>query len=78
MLKKLAVCIMIFAVCALADVFCDGWESGWEAGWCYGQSFCTAPLPPICPIPRFNEDGYVDGYNRGFLAGLNARKSREY
>lgn len=61
---------------ASADTpFCDGWAAGYVAGYCYQQYSCLEPLVPLCPLPRLGEDGYKDGYNRGFLAGLNARQN---
>jgi len=29
-------------------------------------------LPPVCPDPVLGADSTQDGYNRGFLVGLNA------
>jgi len=65
--------ILLFSSLAFADAFCDGWEDGYKAGYCYRQYACLEPLVPLCPLPRLGEDTYQDGYNRGFLAGLNAR-----
>jgi len=56
--------------------FCSGYKDGYAAGWCYQDNFCIEPIPPICPIPKIGENGYVDGYNRGFLDGLHARSRR--
>lgn len=53
--------------------FCEGWEAGYKAGYCYQQANCLAPLVPLCPLAGLGEDNYQGGYNRGFLAGLNAR-----
>ncbi len=58
---------------ARASGFCDGWEAGYKAGYCYGQFACLPPLVPLCPLERLGESTYMDGYNRGFLAGLNDR-----
>jgi hypothetical protein len=70
--------IILFCAAALfayGDTgFCEGWEAGYVAGYCYNQYSCLAPLVPLCPLPRLNEDSYQGGYNRGFLAGLNARR----
>jgi len=57
-----------------ADSFCAGWHDGFIAGYCYQNDFCLEPLVPLCPLPNINEDSYQDGYGRGFLAGLSARK----
>jgi hypothetical protein len=66
--------ILVFTSLAFADAFCDGWKDGYKAGYCYRQYACLEPLVPLCPLPRLGEDTYKDGYNRGFLAGLNARR----
>jgi hypothetical protein len=55
------------------SAFCDGFKVGYKNGYCYGDNFCIAPIPPICPIPHIGENSYADGYNRGFLEGLNDR-----
>ncbi|BBM89967.1 hypothetical protein COTS27_01685 [Spirochaetota bacterium] len=52
------------------DAFCRGYEKGYAAGACYGDYYCLAPIPPICPIPDIGERSYIDGYNRGFVEGL--------
>lgn len=55
--------------------YSNGWTSGYKAGWCYGQGYgCIEPMVPMCPMPRMGEQGFKDGYNRGFIAGINARK----
>lgn len=71
-----AICsIVIFtSTPVLASPFCDGWTDGYKAGYCYRQSGCIEPLVPLCPLPHLGENTYQDGYNRGFLAGLNSRQ----
>jgi hypothetical protein len=56
-----------------ATAFCEGWDVGYRQGFCYRQSLCYPPVVPVCPVPHYGEVSYQDGYNRGFLAGLNAR-----
>jgi len=56
-----------------ADPYCDGFQAGFKAGYCYRKFACLAPLPPLCPLPGIGEQGFQDGYNRGFVAGLNAQ-----
>ena len=70
------VCSMLLFVSseALASAFCDGWEHGYVAGYCYKQFGCLKPLVPLCPLPDLGENTYQGGYNRGFLAGLNAQR----
>ncbi len=65
--------ILLSTSIAFANAFCDGWENGYKAGYCYRKFACIEPIVPICPIPRIGENSYQDGYNRGFLSGLNAR-----
>jgi len=64
---------LLYAPQAFASSFCEGWNGGYKAGYCYRQYGCLAPLVPLCPLPRLGENTYQEGYNRGFLAGLNAR-----
>lgn len=57
--------------------YCKGWAEGYKAGWCYEQGIgCIDPIVPICPIKRIGEEGYKDGYNRGFVQGKAAREDR--
>ncbi|WP_374425041.1 hypothetical protein [Chromobacterium sp.] len=79
-MKKVATVIGIFLLSATvyaanlsSDDFCDGYDDGYKEGWCYGQFSCIKPISPICPIPRIGEDGYRDGYNRGFIDGRRAK-----
>lgn len=57
--------------------YCQGFEDGYRYGYCYDAEteqpdpFCVEPIPPICPIPGINENGYRDGWARGFNQGLN-------
>jgi hypothetical protein len=53
--------------------YCDGWADGYVAGYCYEVYGCVSPVVPVCPVPRANESGYKDGYNRGFSAGNRAQ-----
>lgn len=55
------------------DAYCEGFYNGFKNGYCHNQGFtnCIAPIAPMCPLPRFGEDTYTHGYNRGFLVGLN-------
>jgi len=55
--------------------YCKGWAEGYKAGWCYERGYvCIDPIVPICPIKRIGEEGYKDGYNRGFVQGKAARE----
>lgn len=76
-MKKVMILFMLtilitFSVLAYGS-FCAGYKDGYKAGYCYGQYGCLAPLTPMCPMARLGENTYMDGYNRGFLAGLNKR-----
>lgn len=65
----------IYTPIARADAFCDGWQAGYKAGYCYGKGMgCLEPLTPLCPLARLGESTFQDGYNRGFLAGVNAQR----
>jgi hypothetical protein len=68
------VLLLVASALAFGSAFCDGWEDGYKAGYCYRQYACLEPLVPLCPLPRLGEDNYQSGYNRGFLAGLNAQR----
>lgn len=54
--------------------FCAGYQDGYVEGYCYEQFGCLRPLAPLCPLARLGETTYQDGYNRGFIAGMNARR----
>ena len=55
----------------ISTPFCEGWEDGYKEGYCYRIENCLEPLVPQCPLPEIDENGYNDGYNRGFINGLN-------
>jgi len=77
-MKKILVLLTVLLTAAILfaqDTFCDGWDAGYQAGVCYGKNYgCIPPITPICPIARIGEEGFQDGYNRGFLAGLSHRR----
>ena len=73
MKQLIAILLIAGSLSAFGGAFCEGWSAGYKAGYCYRENFCLPPLVPLCPLPRLGEDGYQDGYNRGFLRGLNAR-----
>ena len=55
------------------DDYCDGFRKGFTQRYCLllGKTVMDA-LPPVCPDPVLGADSTQDGYNRGFLVGLNA------
>jgi len=65
--------LMLISSTNYQSAFCDGFEDGFKQGYCYksNQFSCIPPITPLCPLPRIGEDSYNDGYNRGFLIGLN-------
>ena len=76
-MKKFLIFVAVFVTFSFAGYggsFCSGWEDGYAAGYCYQDYSCLAPLVPLCPLPRLGEDTYQGGYNRGFIAGMRARK----
>jgi hypothetical protein len=51
------------------------WKTGYVDGWCYNTTAnCIQPIPPIPPLPRIKDTTYTIIYNRGFIAGLKAKK----
>lgn len=51
--------------------YCAGWSRGYVAGYCRSRAiagYCTAPIVPVCPIPRAGYDRFEDGYGDGFVA----------
>jgi hypothetical protein len=78
-MKRLALLVLALGLSAPVPAttgFCEGFEDGYKAGWCYQESYCLEPLSPLCPLPKLGEDGYQDGYNRGFVTGIQARSAR--
>ena len=73
MIRKFLAVLLLFVSLSVASDFCDGWRAGYIAGYCYRQQYCLPPIVPLCPLARLGEYEFDDGYNRGFLAGLNAR-----
>ncbi len=54
--------------------FCNGWADGYTNGYCHNRGYsCVRPVTPVCPVPYAGQTTYSHGYNRGFIAGLNAR-----
>ena len=72
-LLLLPIAILILTSSSYSDSYCEGFYNGFKNGYCHnqGSAYCIAPPPPICPMPKVNEDTYTHGYNRGFLVGLN-------
>jgi len=60
---------------AMDDAYCDGFTKGFSQRYCLliGKTDSDA-LPPVCPEPLLGADTAQDGYNRGFLTGLNAAR----
>jgi len=56
----------------------NGYSAGYLKGFCYKANYngktCIEPIPPLAPLPKLNEnnDNYTDGYNRGYVEGINA------
>jgi hypothetical protein len=71
--ELLLVCCAIMATTFLnaQEGFCSGWEKGYHEGYCYNKNYGCYPTIPVCPIPNIGRDSYIDGYNRGFIAGQN-------
>jgi len=69
------VCLMNIetSVFAVDDAYCDGFLRGFSQRYCLitGKT-TTDALPPSCPDPVMGADSAQDGYNRGFLVGLDA------
>ena len=72
---------ILIIICVLALVsfapsnYCEGFKSGYKDGYCYKKVGCISPIPPICPVPKINEENtYKGGYQRGFRLGLKHQK----
>ena len=74
-LKFVVIAALLSSLVSGGSPYCEGFEEGYKGGYCYRKYSCIAPITPICPIARIGEDTYQDGYNRGFLAGLNRQGS---
>ena len=60
---------------AVDDAYCDGFAKGFSQRYCVILQKASADaLPPSCPDPLLGADSAQDGYNRGFLVGLNAAR----
>jgi hypothetical protein len=55
--------------------FCDGFKKGYKNGYCFEQELCLAPLTPLCPLPKLNQDSYQNGYDVGFVKGKEAKEN---
>lgn len=70
---------MLISIFAFSQTnYSDGFKKGFKNGYCQDQGVgCIAPNPPIPPLPKIGEsnESYTNGYNRGFLMGLEAQKS---
>ena len=73
MKKLLVLGALALSNIAMGSAFCSGYKDGYKAGYCHQVAMCMAPMAPMCPMPGMGETTYQSGYNRGFLAGLNAR-----
>jgi len=73
MIRKMILIIALAAFAVMASGFCGGWKAGYKAGYCYQKTSCISPIAPLCPLPDLGADGWADGYQRGFLAGLAAQ-----
>ena len=63
------------SVFSMDDAYCDGFAKGFSQRYCLliGKTDADA-LPPVCPDPLLGAESAQDGYNRGFLMGLNAAR----
>ena len=61
-------------VTVTASPYCAGWSAGWKRGWQEVRGRGYPPYPPYCPYPSYpaRADSYQDGYDAGFLAGIEA------
>ena len=79
-MKKLFLIISLLFLTMIVKAqnqYINGFTSGYRKGYCYGIGVgCIATNPPILPVPSIGEnpESYQDGYNKGFLAGLQAQK----
>jgi len=76
-MKKIIIvlCLLVGSLFAYyGGAFSNGYQAGFKAGYCYQEFSCIPPIPPIPPIPEIGESSYMDGYNRGFLDGMNAKR----
>ena len=78
-MKKIIILLSLLSLSftTIQDPYCEGWEDGYCEGWQYVKGeWAVCPVPPICPIPRIDEEGYRDGYNRGFVKGRRQARSQ--
>jgi hypothetical protein len=65
---------VLFLFSMYGSDFNVGYIEGYKAGFCYQEYSCTPPIAPIPPIPNVGESTYQDGYNRGFIDGIKAKR----
>jgi len=78
-MKKIIILLSLLSLSftTIQDPYCNGWEDGYCEGWQYVKGeWAICPVTPICPIPRIDEEGYRDGYNRGFVKGRRQAKNQ--
>ena len=73
-MKKAILILLSLITLTLASAFCNGFKQGFRDGYCYKKTVCIDPIPPICPIPRYDEYTWSGGYQRGFLVGLSKQR----
>ena len=81
-MKKILLLItyLTISIAALSqNDYSRGFNNGYKKGYCYKEFACIEPIPPIAPVPRYDEswDSYIDGYNRGFKMGLEDKSAKK-
>ena len=76
MVKTILMILCAAVIVIAGQGFNSGYQAGYKAGYCYRCFGCLPPLPPLPPLPRLGESTYNDGYQRGFIEGLEDNRCR--
>lgn len=83
-MKKLFLIVLAVGLASFGRLdtttYCKGFEQGFRDGYCYDvemerpDPLCPPPVTPVCPVPKPFADTFKDGYQIGFLRGIEAQK----
>lgn len=75
-LTVLSITVLSILVLGASPEYNCGFKDGFKSGYCYGEYGCIAPIAPVPPVPGIGKDNYQGGYDRGFVAGRQAKQNK--